>query len=274
MRKDSEPDSTERVAFHVVGRVLGHEVEHYDRDGRQGAVDGLIRLPHGRRGALEVTSVVTPHARKVAAQLKRESNRWSNPGRWTWYIHVGSPSDYKRAKLIYTKVIEYLESVGVGSIDDLPWWTVEDGDDDDLRWLRDSSTCSMRGSPPSDSSTPPRPHVWVLPQAIAGFVDEELRGCNAALTAAFVIPSVAHRIEKLLQSDWEERHLFLWLDEPSPLPFEVTEALATGEVLPPEAAPLPTGITHLWLAHGYSRRVLLWQEAGWSEHHPYDAPSP
>jgi hypothetical protein len=29
-------------------------------------------------------------------------------------------------------------------------------------------------------------------------------------------------------------------------------------------------VTHLWLAHHFSRRVLLGAAGGWSEHYPYD----
>ena len=45
----------EELAFAVVRRVLGVPVERHDRDGRQGAVDALVRYPRrplGRAGGL------------------------------------------------------------------------------------------------------------------------------------------------------------------------------------------------------------------------------
>jgi hypothetical protein len=77
-------------------------------------------------------------------------------------------------------------------------------------------------------------------------------------------------IDKLLaHPDVEERHLFLVIHE-SALTFELSDALATGRTMPLEPPPLPHGVTHLWLAHHFSRRVLLGAAGGWSEHYPYD----
>jgi hypothetical protein len=77
-------------------------------------------------------------------------------------------------------------------------------------------------------------------------------------------------IDKLLaHPDVEERHLFLVIHE-SALTFELSDTLATGRTMPLEPPPLPHGVTHLWLAHHFSRRVFLGAPGGWSEHYPYD----
>lgn len=47
----------ERLAFAVASTVLSVEVEQYDRDGRQGAVDAILHYADGRKAALEVSSI-------------------------------------------------------------------------------------------------------------------------------------------------------------------------------------------------------------------------
>jgi hypothetical protein len=110
------PDPFETMAFAVVNRVLEVEVEHWDRAGRQGAVDGRIHLGVDRFGALEVTSTETEESRAVSAQLAKDRYRWPNPGRWMWWLHVDSRSAYRQAKSKYMHAIEVLEAAGASCV--------------------------------------------------------------------------------------------------------------------------------------------------------------
>jgi hypothetical protein len=66
-----------------------------------------------------------------------------------------------------------------------------------------------------------------------------------------------------------ERHLFVPVHLTA-FPFAIIDALIVGTSLPPTPPPLPSGLTHLWLAPSFGRRVLLGTAEGWSQHYPYD----
>ena len=82
-------------------------------------------------------------------------------------------------------------------------------------------------------------------------------------------PHIAERFEKLARAEADERHLFILLHE-SALPFSISSGLTFADTLPPDSPPVPAYITHVWLAPGFSQRVLLWsQTEGWRNFYPY-----
>jgi hypothetical protein len=264
----NSPASEERVAFEVVRRVLGVEVEHYDRDGRQGVVDGLIHLALGRLGALEITTHSGPGERELLARLAQDGNTWPNPGRWWWRITVDRPEHINKVKLAYGQAILLCEAHSVTDPEDLPWRTLKYAPA--VRWLLEAEI-GMRGHPDVPSRTDDVERgVMVTPSATGGAVDEQLESMNEVLAALYEVPSVARRIEKLRSTlGVDQRHLFLILSLDA-VPFGTSYGLSFGSLLPTSPPPMPDGLSHLWLATGYGRRVLLWDSVRWSQHYPYD----
>jgi len=112
--------------------------------------------------------------------------------------------------------------------------------------------------------------VMVTPRGGGGAVDEQLEGLPAELAEVLQAEPVVRRLAKLASAEGvTQRHLFLLLSLDA-LEFGTSYGLHFGEVLPKWAPSLPAGVTHLWIATGYGRRVLLWDGFSWSQHHPYD----
>ena len=83
------PRNEERFGEEVLHRVLGIEVIGRDDNSTDRMVDALFRLPDGREGALEVTTIGD------SAALEQESlaakKDWGVPGgAWSWTVYVGA----------------------------------------------------------------------------------------------------------------------------------------------------------------------------------------
>ena len=258
----------ERAACLIAEKVLGAVAEPWDVDGRQGVVDAMLTLADGRRAAFEVTALAGEGALQLSSLLGKDSWEWDNPGRWWWTITAGSARDLPRLKQVYGRVIEMCETAGTPVPEHL--WDTDEIDDENLTWLVEHSSSTMRGAPdvPSREGDLVR-RVMVTPSGRGGGTDRSLRGLCAALTDVFDAAHMPRHLGKLARAEADERHLFIPLHL-SALPFAVSDGLTVGDQLPPNPPPLPAGITHLWLAPQYGRRVLLWTPTGWQQHHPYD----
>ena len=259
--------SREQAACRIAERVLAATAEPWDVAGRQGAVDAMLTLADGRRAAFEVTVIAERGALQTDSLLGQSDFQWPVAGAWWWTIQVGSPSDIPRLRECYVRVAQLCESAGVTRPEAL--WHRDDCDED-IRWLVEDSSAHMFGHPdvPAVDGDKVR-ETMVTPRGRGGAVDRNLVGLTAALTDAFESPHIARHIQKLARADGDELHLFIPLHF-SALPYPVADGLWTGTTLPRDPAPLPSPLTHLWLAPQFGRRVLLWTPRGWQQHHPYD----
>lgn len=270
MPRKHEPSDAEACALAIVRRVLGVDVEHRDTQAadRQGSVDGHIPFSSGRTAALEATRLADQAEMQMESVLGRADWTWPNPGRWWWTVGVQSVRHLPRLREIYAQVIDLCESLDVENPDSLPH-EIQDARPW-LLWLWESgSTMTGHRDVPARRDDGIIRGVMVTPQGSGGAVDETLTGLSDALAVAFARPTIAHRIDKLLADELSERHLFLAVAL-SGLPFSDMYGLSWSSVMPLAPPPLPAGLTHLWLAPRFSRRVLLWSPFGWTEHDPYD----
>jgi hypothetical protein len=258
----------EREACLIAERALGAVAQACDVGGRQGAVDAMLTLHHGRTAAFEITNLAAEGALHTASLLARDQHRWPLPGDWFWSIEVGSPKDLRRLKRCYKKIILMCERQGVEHPEQIAW---PQSADPDLQWLVQQSSCNMIGDSGQLAKNMSQPGALVFPTSGGGFVDESMSGFADALTAAFQENAhIAPHFEKLAKAEADERHLFIALHE-SALPFSISTELTFSETRPREPPPLPDYITHLWLAPAFSRRVLLWcQPEGWRNLYPFD----
>ncbi len=103
----------------------------------------------------------------------------------------------------------------------------------------------------------------VVPVIAGGFTDESFSTFTQELSTAFRRPHIQEHFQKLARTNTPEQHLFIPLHNTA-LPVEISSALMFSTALPTAPPPIPTHITHLWLAPEYSSRILLWSRGqGW-----------
>ncbi|MEU5755356.1 hypothetical protein [Streptomyces sp. NPDC047829] len=258
----------ERAACQIAERVLGATAIPWDINGRQGAVDAMLLLPSGKTAAFEVTKLAADGALQIDSILARVNHSWPSPGEWWWSIQIGSPLDIPKLRQCYARIALLCEAYGVD--DPYALWRANH-DDSDLAWLIEDSSAVMHGYPsvPAVDGDVKR-DVMVVPRGRGGGVDRSLLGLQSALNDAFQAPHMASHFEKIARADADEHHLFVPLHFTA-LPFNVAYGLMEGDTLPPDPPPVPTSITHLWLAPQFAQRVLLWSSGGWQQHWPYDS---
>lgn len=251
----------ERFAALAVERATGAVATAFDVEGRQGAYDVTLSYRDGRTAAVEVTSHAGPGRRQLEGILAADDFKWSNPGAWAWTVSVSDPTDLLTLRRVYGQLVTLCERHGVARPHLLPW-TVRKADDA-VRWLEESSSATMFGSPsvPARDGVRRRP-VYVLRAGDGGAVGEALTGLDQAVAELLGAPSVARRAMKVGKVDADERHLFVAVDGTG-LHFPVAAALVDQpERLPPTSTlTLPDRLTHLWLAPRYLNVLLGWTAA-------------
>lgn len=266
MPPSSKLSRGERAACAVVERVLGVHAEPWDVGGRQGAVDALLHYPDGRVGAFEHSILGRTDALELDARLSREQFEWPLPGDWWWSVTIGHVDELNHVRSVFDEIVLLCESYQVSRPDFLSP-QIQD-ENRAVRWLLEKSTSRLSGHPTVSArdGTAVRT-AMVVPPGHGGAVDSELAGLGLALHEAFTTTNLRERLDKLLRHDADERHLFVPIHETG-LPYPIFDGLAFGECLPPSPPPLPDGISHLWLAPNFSRRVVLWAPGGWQQHTP------
>ncbi|WJD97680.1 hypothetical protein [Streptomyces antimycoticus] len=228
----------------------------------------MLHFPNGRRAAFEVTALAADGALQIDSLLKRDDYSWPSPGDWWWTIQVGSPCDLPRLKACYARIALLCESRRVDRPEII--WRMDRDLDPDLVWLIEESSSDMWGHPQVPAiEGDTRRDVMVVPEGRGGVVDLTLDGLRDVLVEEFSRPHMIKHLDKVARAEADEHHLFIPIHRTA-LPFAIYDALCAGCYLPLDAAPLPPGVTHLWLAPDYGRRVLLWTPGGWQQHYPYD----
>lgn len=254
-------DPAEVAAFHYVPKILGVELEEFDKDGRQSAVDALLHYEDGHVAALEVTSGAAPGKRQLYVLLDATSTL-PNPGNWTWSASIGDPIDLPQLLERVERLILKSEARGV-TRPNHDYEAARTGDED-FAWIIRSSV-SMWGSPElpkiREHDGAERP-LFLTPSPQGGAVDEALEGFEDAVSALLAQSHVQKRIEKLSRAGHNEQHLFLLLDFTA-LPFSVAYVLANRDAKPRDPPRLPGSVTHLWLLMVYSPWIYLGTTQGW-----------
>jgi hypothetical protein len=276
----TDPDSLtglkkeERLACRVAERVTGARARAWGIPGvkgRDGAVDAFLDYPNGLTGAFEITRIASgPEALQLENLLGQDRFEWPLPGRWWWNVWISNVRDRPRLKECFEKVILLCEAAGVTCPERLG--VTNNGHlDDDMLWLVEESSVSLQGYPDVPAVEGDRVRkALVTPAGDGGMVDDSLTGLNDALAATFSERGhLPNHVAKLVRTPADEKHLFLIVHETA-LRFGVTSALMFGTTVPEGPSWLPAGISHLWLAPEFSKRVLLGTSTGWVQEYPYD----
>jgi hypothetical protein len=257
----------EELAFAVVRRVLGVPVERHDRDGRQGAVDALVRYPEGRPAALEVSSIGPQGEARIWNFLGRQGYTRAVPGLTrTWALHL--PRDFHPADMrIADEALPWCDRRAIIRMRDAA------GQDDGVdRLLTLGVRAHVLENAASDTRGT-RPRVYVSLPPIGGFPGRGTETLAGELAEMLRAPKIQSKISKLAATGLAERHLVL-IVRPSAFSYPVYDALAFGGTLPGHAPSLPAGLSQLWLLTGIREGGVVRAVAGdrWSRSDPFDPP--
>lgn len=220
----------EQVAFDIVGRLLGVEVEHYDCHGRTKAVDALLHYEDGRTAALEVSSLGPIVEAEISNVLYRDRawRRRTDGLTRSWLATV-------------PRTLRARQLAGI----DRAFLRCEELGYEDLRKAADvDRLCGclyrsgVRASTTGDSDAEGRPVAYVLLDFLGGASGGGAVELSAELAEALAGPRQQSKIDKLLESRFEERHLFLFVRSQA-FSFAVSDLLASGGALPPNHRTCP-----------------------------------
>lgn len=249
----------ERLAFAVAGAVLGVSVEPYDRDGRQRAVDAILRYADGRKAALEVSATGPDSEVPIQHYLGQRGHSRTIAGvAGTWVVQLPRtfhPADVRRVeeglrRCEEREVTHLSELTAVGA--DLEPLTVQ------------GVRADLMGA------TGSRVH-FVLPPT-AGPVSPGRGGLPDELDAVLSTERIQSKLEKLAASGLAERHLFL-IVLPGTFRHPVFDTLAFSGRLPDAVPHLPGGLSQVWLLTGMRAGGVIRAVSGegWRRDDPYDA---
>ncbi|MET9634619.1 hypothetical protein ABZX92_44965 [Lentzea sp. NPDC006480] len=251
----------EAFALAVVGRVLGVNVEEYDVDGRQAAVDALLHYPDGRIAALEVSSLGPVDEARIMNVLDKQGHKRTIKGLSScWMTQV--PRDFHPGKFrLLEGALLHCDDRGITDLKDAVETSAAAAELVDL---------GVRGVATMEQ-VKDAPIVWVIPAPIGGFTGTGGLDLADVVTAALLDEKMTGKIEKLAASGHDERHLFLSV-RPLAFSFAVYDNLCFGGPLPTEPPKLPGGLSELWLASGFKEGGVVRAIAGhaWRREHPFD----
>lgn len=247
--------SEERFAEEVLRRVLDIEVVQRDDGSSPRMADVLFRLPDGRDGALEVTTIGEREALEREAIAARTD--WRVEGStWAWMVHVGRDVVMRDLGRHLPTLIRTCESHGASDPRRLPG---EHRQTDAFDWL-DESAVSMHGF--SETNRPGA--IDVLPEGGGGAVLDHLDELPLWLATRLGEPDLDENMQKLRATGRDELHLFLRIHDTA-MPFALYDPLAWSDCAPREPLDAPTGLTGVWLAPAWRNPILWWSlSGGWA----------
>lgn len=256
-------DKTEEYAFAVLRALTGAQVEHADvKNAPPRTVDGVLHFPDGRTGVVEVTRLAETDSMHLERLMEKTGRKLPAPGEWSWSVEIDELSEWRPLLQNYEEVVAALEAHGVYAMDDLPEELVETSDA--LRWALETP---VQFDPLRPASGMPHrnPAVISLRSSAVAVWDAHSDPIGESIRHALSSSHVQRKLEKLLEAQSDERHLFLIVDRGG-----LTEA-AQFELYEPEEIPstdplAPSGISHIWVTNGWGSTILVWQKiVGWKQ---------
>ncbi|WP_157544434.1 hypothetical protein [Jonesia quinghaiensis] len=245
-------DRAERIAARLVGNATAASVVPHDIDGRQGAVDYLIRWPEGVTGALEVTLIVEHASIEWLALAAAEGWQW--PAKSSWDFRASEDSfHYKSTRRLVLRAVELCDLWAVDDPRDLPQEALISKPD--LHHFSRSDFGSLTRSSFM-------PGVTVHARSRAEFINGTmLSDFSQVVETWHDQPHMASHIAKLVKApDVTERHLFLVaMHNAVPVRF------FTDDFDPPVTRPAGfDAVDVLWVWSNYWHRFLRYQDQEWT----------
>jgi hypothetical protein len=261
----SQERADEQFAFAVAANILDVEVEPFDINDRQRAVDAILHFPDGRDAAMEVTSVGPEDEAAILNFLGRTGYRRTGfgiTGRWLVNIPRNfHPSDVRKIE----EALRHCESREVTVLAELF------GEDKIIDELVDKGVRATRLANISGQGLDRPPGADLILSSFGGFPGEGFTNLPSELAALLSTVKLERKLAKLLASNLPELHLFL-IVRPSGFSYPVYDALAFGRDLPRDPPILPRSLNQAWLVTGIGAggvvRAISGQ--GWCRDHPYE----
>jgi hypothetical protein len=252
----------EALAFAVLGRVLGVTIDHYDRAGRQNAIDGVMTYPDGQTAALEVSSLGDEEEARITNVLRRKHHRLEIPGLLNaWYVSVPTSFSPRDLPNIGTALLE-CEAAG--------WTSLRDAGHAPGAASRLSAEGVSAFVMPLAGTGAVMPVAYTYADMPGGRTTNGMANLPTELAEVLDTALIKSRTAKLANHGISEQHLFLYI-RPSAFTFEVYDALMWGGELPTTHIALPSTLSSVWLCTGWAAGGTVQATAnGWYRHQPLD----
>ena len=241
----------EQIAARLVGHATGASVVPHDTDGKQGAVDYLLKWTDGRAGALEVT-LITQRA-SSAWQGMAMKDAWSWPAETSWEFRPNEVSfAYKRTKRAAIRAVELCDKWGVDTPSSLPHQVLA-AEPAVAEFLTDDVGTLRR--------TPYAAGIRLYQSTTAEFVEAAPADFSRVVESWHEHPHISPHLEKVRRASLvSERHMFVVV---------VSEALPgrflTDKFEVPATKPQGfDGLDALWIWSEYWHRYLVYRGATWA----------
>jgi hypothetical protein len=251
----------EKLAFAVVGEVLGVTVEEYDTAGRQNAIDALLHYSSGQIAALEVSSVGPAEEARITNVLASGAQRRRVAGlTQSWVVTISRsfhPADLSKIDQMLLRCEQFgVTDLKVARTDELTTEIFNTG---------------VRGVAHTPASAAHSPTVWVLPEPLGGFIENGATELPVEVDTLLTSDTMRSKLTKLAASGYKEQHLFLQV-RPSAFSFATYDNLSFGGSLPSEPPRLPMGLSQVWLMSGWKEGGVVRAITGkeWRRDYPFD----
>ena len=255
----------ERFAFAVTAKVLSAEVEPFDINGRQRAVDAILHFRDGTDAAMEVTSIGPEDEAGILNYLGRTGNCRKVSGiSGRWLVDIPRkfhPADVKKIE----GALHACEANKVSSLADL---FSRDAIATELigMGVRAMSLSDLPSSGPEKEG-----RVYFILFPFGGSSGAGLSALPGELRELLNTVKIRAKVDKLIAAGLPNSHLFI-IVRPSGFSYPVYDALAFGGKLPTEPPVLPSGLAQIWLVTGIGAGgvVRAVSGRGWLRDNPYE----
>lgn len=249
----SDESRSEAYLRGIIELLHGVELQPFDCDGRQRAVDYIFSSPEGVTGAVEMTTYRDGSAAALQAKLNNDGGTIPVDSSRGWLVQVERSTKLDRLQSRLRPLIAACDRHGV----DDPVLLPADEHNVDVQWF----VSSELGLSPSGLAAPGIMIVQLPP--VAGW--PRLENLDQDLDRMLTDKLVVSKLNKLHDHhDVTERHLAVGVDLYR-AGFElVNQLLSPRGYVPEYVLPEDFAATHLWITAGFGP-VLAWtRSSGWA----------
>lgn len=243
---------------------LGTDVYVHDDGSQDGMFDLVLRSTEGPYGAVEITAAADPESIQAWKLVNGDGGPWiAHKIAGGWLVTIDPTSRIKRLLKELPPALGRLEDTGVRE-----WWAHIRNRHVDSEVSRKLSELKVMGAVQGGTSCAGSIYVTLelANERSAGVVPPSSDEVSIWVADFLKEPHQADVLRKLERSRMPERHAFVlvpgFTSARWPVPYFMLE---DQPLLPEEAPPLPSQVTHVWLASSWRTTCgLRWApDTGW-----------